>query len=90
MNIKCKKCNRVLNTKAGFYAHWYKKHDGSATEMWKETTEEITQGHNKNQQKSNTKIITPEMSFIDISVILRIPIILGQAKILEIIQDDNN
>ena len=86
-NYKCKKCGHVCGTKGGMAYHMNAHHDTSKVAAnIKTTNEKPTREYSK---KSRPKLITPQMNYVDVEVILRIPLYLGQAKILEAAENEN-
>ena len=91
LNLKCSYCGRVIRTKAGMLTHLQKNHAGSSRFDAYTTTAEPVAHVWKGQKKQKTKKIVqtpeetanlPSSKYIDVPIILRIPIHFGTVEIV--------
>jgi hypothetical protein len=95
-NIQCTKCSNVYGSWRGFSIHLRKAHNLSVTNIHhhgKETTKDITpqpwhrsknkpkRKYTKHKAQTNAIDITPKTTELQIPIILRIPIAVGQVII---------
>ncbi|KON32546.1 hypothetical protein AC477_02860 [miscellaneous Crenarchaeota group-1 archaeon SG8-32-1] len=77
---KCLHCGKIFKTQNSIYMHG-KVHGLVSVQKGKDWKYVETKKAN-GEVKQKTKIITPEARFIDVPVVLRIPLTLGVAQIV--------
>lgn len=83
-NYKCLLCGKLYGNNASLTSHMRQKH-GQGMRFganWNKVAGGTPPKPKKS--KSVSKIITPQTSYVDIPVVLRVPIVLGEAKIVNV------
>lgn len=78
---KCLHCGKVTKTHNGMWYHLRNKHDEKTK---RGENYEIVGGEKIVQSKQKKKIIAPNLQYVEVPAIIRIPVHLGQVQIVSI------